>query len=187
MERKTGGHLPGTFVMLQNRSTWFLDMTSVPTASSLLIAWHFQAVFHVTGETIRDIHFKCLPYFCTHLKMLFVTAVFWGHSRRLLVARHASLMKKCKMWLHKQAEIFVDGEESRCYWSVVDMPWNNGDCAEKWHSCTEPVCLILSSKKLLNVLIWLTFINNQYCICCKLIFWSIVFFLFCFVSFFFFV
>jgi len=128
-------------------STWFLDMKSVSTASSLIIAIHFQAVFHVTGETIRDIHFKCLPYFCTHPNKLFVIAVFWGHSRRLLVVRLASLMKKCKMWLHKQAEIFVDSEESRCYWSVDDMPWNNGDFAEKWHSCTEPVCLKLTSKK----------------------------------------
>lgn len=72
-------------------------------------------------ETIRDIHCKRLPYFHTHLNTLFVTAVFLGHSRRLLVARLASLMKKCKMWLHKQAEIFVDGEESRCYRSVDDM------------------------------------------------------------------
>jgi hypothetical protein len=79
-------------------------------------------------------------------------------------------MKECKMWLHKQKEIFVDVEESRCYWSVGDMPWNNGDCAEKWHSCAEPICLKLTSKKLCSVLIWLTFINNQYCICFKLIF-----------------
>jgi hypothetical protein len=30
---------------------------------------------------------------------------------------------------------------------VDTMPWNNGDCAEKWHSCTEPVCMKLTSKK----------------------------------------
>jgi hypothetical protein len=29
---------------------------------------------------------------------------------------------------------------------VEDVPWNNGDCAEKWHSCTEPACLKLNSK-----------------------------------------
>jgi hypothetical protein len=78
-------------------STWFLDVKSVSTASSLSIAWQFQAVLDVIGETTRDIHCKRLPYFHTHLNTMFVTAVFWGHSRRLLVARLASLMKKCKV------------------------------------------------------------------------------------------
>jgi hypothetical protein len=72
-------------------STWFLDMKSVSTVSSLVIVWQFQASFHVTSEIIRDIHFKRLPYFHTHLNMLFVTAVFLGHSGRLLVARLTSL------------------------------------------------------------------------------------------------
>jgi hypothetical protein len=35
-----------------------------------------------------------------------VIAVSLENSRGLLVARLDSLMKKCKMWLHKQAEKF---------------------------------------------------------------------------------
>lgn len=50
-------------------------------------------------------------YFHTHLNTLSVTAVFLGHSRRL---RLASLMNKCKMWLHKQAEKF-------CWWWGIQV------------------------------------------------------------------
>jgi hypothetical protein len=89
----------------------------------------------VTGETIRDIHFKHLPYFCTHLNTLFVTALFLGRSRRLLVARLASLMKKCKIWLHKQAEIFL-------------MVRNPG-VIEVWMTCLEIMETVLKNDTVL--------------------------------------